>query len=52
MEVSTEKSKIMVNSTTNTRADIIMNSEKLEEVTSFKYSGSNCAKGRFQHRKV
>ena len=35
MEVSTEKSKIMVNSTTNTSADITMNGEKLEEVTSF-----------------
>ncbi|KAH3870104.1 hypothetical protein DPMN_033285 [Dreissena polymorpha] len=36
MEVSTEESKIMVNSKTNTSTDITMNDEKLEEVTSFK----------------
>ncbi|KAH3710421.1 hypothetical protein DPMN_069902 [Dreissena polymorpha] len=30
----------MVNSTTNTSADITMNSEKLEEVTSLKYLGT------------
>ncbi|XP_052240969.1 staphylococcal nuclease domain-containing protein 1-like [Dreissena polymorpha] len=37
MEVSTEKWKIMVNSTTNTSAYITMNNEKLEEMTGFKY---------------
>ncbi|KAH3884968.1 hypothetical protein DPMN_008954 [Dreissena polymorpha] len=39
MEVTDENSKIMVNSTTDTSADITMNGEKLEEVTSFKYLG-------------
>ena len=33
-EVSTEKSKIMTNSINNISADISMNSQKLEEVTS------------------
>ena len=32
MDVSTEKSKIMLNNTTNTSADYTMNGEKLEEV--------------------
>ena len=36
MEVSTEKSKTMTNSTNNLSADISMNGQKLEEVTSFK----------------
>ncbi|KAH3717936.1 hypothetical protein DPMN_060732 [Dreissena polymorpha] len=40
MEVSKNKSKIMVNSTINIIADIIMNGEKLYEVTSFKYLGA------------
>ncbi|KAH3856330.1 hypothetical protein DPMN_098916 [Dreissena polymorpha] len=35
MDVSMEKSKIVVNSTTNTSEDITMDCEKLEEVTSF-----------------
>ena len=37
MEVSTEKSKIMTNSTNNISTDISMNGQKLEQVTSFKY---------------
>ena len=37
MEDSTEKSKIMTNSTNNISADISMNSQKLEEVTNFNY---------------
>ena len=37
MGVSTEKSKIMTNSTNNISADISMNGQKLEEVTRFKY---------------
>ena len=37
MEVSTEKSKVMVNSTTITSADIYMNGQRLEEVDTFKY---------------
>ncbi|KAH3843487.1 hypothetical protein DPMN_117005 [Dreissena polymorpha] len=41
MEVSTENSKIMVNSTTKTIADISINGEKLKEVTRFKYSVAN-----------
>lgn len=44
MEVSTDKLKIMVNSTTNTSADITMNGEKLEEVTSFKYLGATLSR--------
>ncbi|KAH3792811.1 hypothetical protein DPMN_146310 [Dreissena polymorpha] len=37
MDVITEKSKIIKNSTTDTIADITMNVEKLEKLTSFKY---------------
>ena len=37
MEVSTEKNKIMTNSTCDISADTGMNGQKLEEVTSFKY---------------
>ena len=37
MEVSTEENKIMTNSTNNISADISVNSQKLDEVTSFKY---------------
>ena len=40
MEVITAKSKIMTNSTNNISADISMNGQKLEEVTSFKYLGA------------
>ena len=40
MEVSTEKSKVMSNSTNSISADISMNGQKLEEVTSFKYLGA------------
>ncbi|KAH3881236.1 hypothetical protein DPMN_005159 [Dreissena polymorpha] len=44
MKVRTEKSKIMANSTTNTSSEITLNGEKLEEVTSFKYSGASMSK--------
>ena len=44
MEVGTEKSKIMTNSTNNISADISMNDQKLEEVTSFKYLGATLCK--------
>ena len=37
MEVSTEKSKIMINITNNASADISTNGQKSQEVTSFKY---------------
>ena len=41
MEVSSEKSKVMVNSIdTNASADIVMNGQKLEEVDSFRYLGA------------
>ena len=40
MEISTEKSKVMVNSVNNTPANITMNGETLEVVTSFKYLGA------------
>ena len=44
MEVSTEKSKIMTNSTNNTTADISLNGQKLEGVTTFKYLGATLCK--------
>ena len=44
MKVSTEKSKIMTNSSNNTCADTSINSQKLEDVTSFKYLGQPCAR--------
>ena len=37
MDISTEKNKIMTNSANNSSADISMNGQKLEEVTSFKH---------------
>ena len=37
MEISTVKSKVMVNSTNNASVSIIMDGKKLEEVSSFKY---------------
>ena len=45
MEVSTEKSKIMTNSTNNNSADISTNGQKLEEVTSFTYLGATVSEG-------
>ena len=44
MEVSTGTSKIMTNSTNNISADISMNGQTLEEVTSFKYLGVTLCK--------
>ena len=44
MEVSTDKSKIITNSTNNISADISMNSQNLEEVASFKYLGATLCK--------
>ena len=44
MDVSTEKSKIMTNSTNNIYAVISMNGQKLEEGTSFKYLGATLCK--------
>ena len=44
MEVGTEKSKFITNSTNNISADISMNSQMLEEVTSFKYLGATLRK--------
>ena len=44
MEVITAKSKIMTNSTNNISADISMNGQKLEEVTSFQYLGATLYK--------
>ena len=43
-EVSTEKRKRKTNSTNNVSADISMNGQKLEEVTSFKYLGGTLCK--------
>ena len=44
MEVSTEKSWLVINSTTNISAETSMNGQKLEEVTSFKYLGATLCK--------
>ena len=40
MELSTEKSKMAIDSTNNISAGVSLNSEKLEEVSSFKYLGT------------
>ena len=44
MEISTEKSKVMVNSAEDVHANITMNGESLEEVSNFKYLGATLAK--------
>ena len=44
MEISTVKSKVMVNSTNNASVSIIMDGEKLEEVSSLKYLGATLTK--------
>ena len=44
MEISTVKSKVMVNSTNNASVSIIMDGKKLEEVSSFKYLGATLTK--------
>ena len=49
MEVSTEKSKLMTNST-NISAEISMNGQKLVEVTSNKYLGATLCKAEVRIR--
>mgnify|MGYP006273469667 CR=1 FL=1 len=44
MEVSTEKSKVLVNSANDTTAQIYMNGQQLEEVDAFKYLGATLTK--------
>ena len=44
MEVSTEKNKVMANSTNDISTDISMNDQKTEELTSFKYMGATLCK--------
>ena len=44
MEVSSEKSKVLVNSVRGTTAQISMNGQQLEEVTTFKYVGATLTK--------
>jgi hypothetical protein len=44
MEVSTEKSKVMVNSTRDISANITMSGQQLEEVANFKYLGATLSK--------
>ena len=39
MEVSTEKSRVMTNSTNNIGADVSMNGQKLQEVTQLPTAG-------------
>ena len=51
IEVSSERSKIMTNSTNNTFEDFSMNCQKLEEVTSFKYLGANGTRMTFAQQK-
>ena len=41
MEVSTEKSQIVTNSTNNINADISINGQKIEGMASFKYLGAH-----------
>jgi len=52
MEVSTKKSKIMVNSASNDSTEIKMNGEILEEVSQFKYLGSILAKDGTSNNEV
>ena len=40
MEISAEKTKLMKNNTSGINTEIILNGQKLETVTSFKYLGS------------
>ena len=40
MEISAEKTKLMTNNTSGINTEIIVNGQKLETVTSFKYLGS------------
>ena len=40
MEISSEKSKILVNTSAASMANIVMNQQKLEEVHNFKYLGA------------
>ena len=47
MEISAEKSKIMVNSRIALRTTILMNGERLEEVSSFKYLESISSEGDY-----
>ena len=44
MEVSTEKSKVMANSTNDISTGISMNDQKMEELISFKYLGATLCK--------
>ena len=44
MEISIEKSKVMINSNENQHADIYLNGCKLEEVEKFKYLGATLTK--------
>ena len=44
MEVSTQKSKVVTNRVNNFGANVRMNDQKLEEVTSFKYLGATLCK--------
>ena len=44
MEISSEKSKVMVNSGENTTVQISMNGQQLEEVMAFKYLGATLTK--------
>ena len=44
MEISSEKSNVMVNSGDNITVQIIMNGQQLEEVMAFKYLGATLTK--------
>ena len=45
MEISAEKTKLMTNNNSGINTEIIVNGQKLETVTSFKYQGSLINKG-------
>ena len=45
MEDSTKKSKLLTNSTSNISANISLNGQMLESVTSFKYLGATLCNG-------
>ena len=52
MEISTEKSKVMINSVNDIHANIIMNGENLEEVSQFKYLVATLTKDVTSNKEV
>ena len=50
MEISAKKTKLMTNNTSGINTEIIVNGQKLETVTSFKYLGSVITDEGSKHR--